>query len=198
MTALHYSTLHNTAEVARLLLQSGAKTDCTNCDGNTPLHLACQNGQIQVVNNVQYFDKADEKNLLIYFALLLQISLLLYYRANPRLKNKQSATPFDCACEYGRTKAVEILLQSGLYKNVECNNRATVNPLHLAAKNGHVEILKLEYFLRIQNSWMMTMSLFLESCWKQDSRSIVMYSREQHYTMRLLIVDLKQSNFCFR
>lgn len=52
MSALHYATLHNTPEIASFLLQSGAKVDIINCDGNSALHMACQQGQIQVVHFV--------------------------------------------------------------------------------------------------------------------------------------------------
>lgn len=51
MTPLHYASWHNTPDTASLLLQRGAKVDLCNNEGNTPLHIACQHGQVDVVCN---------------------------------------------------------------------------------------------------------------------------------------------------
>lgn len=48
-TPLHVATLAERPEMVRLLLSSGAKLDVHDRRGNTPLHLACQKGLIEIV-----------------------------------------------------------------------------------------------------------------------------------------------------
>ncbi|VDO96696.1 unnamed protein product [Soboliphyme baturini] len=126
MTALHYAALKNSPEVCRLLLQYGARVDTQNNDGYTALHIACQHG--------------DNDTHLLSF---LQISLLLYYRADPLIVNKDSKTAFDLACEFGRTRAAKQLIGGGICRRVlRSTKENSVRALHLAARNGHVDVLR--------------------------------------------------------
>lgn len=48
-TPLHVATMANRPEVVKLLLDCGAKMDVHDCQGNTPLHRACQKGYTDIV-----------------------------------------------------------------------------------------------------------------------------------------------------
>ncbi|XP_074649443.1 uncharacterized protein LOC141904707 isoform X3 [Tubulanus polymorphus] len=125
MRPLHYAAWQGKDEPVKLLLQFGSSATDPAYDGETPLHLACQHGHFQVVN------------------------ILLCYHAEPTIRNKEFRTPLDLGCEFGHYKVVELLLSSNLCNwllqdspdDMLDNNRTTC--LHLAAKNGHAEIIRL-------------------------------------------------------
>ncbi|EAN84594.1 6-phosphofructo-2-kinase/fructose-2,6-biphosphatase, putative [Trypanosoma cruzi] len=71
----------------RLLLESGADTDCRDYDEQTPLHIASALGHVQVVR------------------------LLLEFGADPTLLDKDDKTPFRLAGENNRREVVQLLLR---------------------------------------------------------------------------------------
>ncbi|XP_064629670.1 caskin-2-like isoform X3 [Lineus longissimus] len=125
MRPLHYAAWQGKEEPVKLLLKWGSSSTEAAYEGETPLHLACQHGHHEVVN------------------------ILLCYHADSTSVNKDHKTPIDLACEFGRYRVVELLLSSNLCSSLLQsspndmldNNRTTC--LHLAAKNGHSDILRL-------------------------------------------------------
>ncbi|XP_060083037.1 caskin-2-like [Ylistrum balloti] len=125
MLALHYAAWQGKSEPVHMLLQWQSPTNEQAKEGEAPLHLACQHGHFDVVN------------------------LLLLHHANPTIVNKEWKTPLDLACEFGRYRVVDLLLRSNLCAGLLAespndmidNNRTTC--IHLAAKNGHIEIIRL-------------------------------------------------------
>jgi ankyrin repeat protein len=125
MRPLHYAAWQGKEDHAALLLRQGAAVNEQALDGNTPLHLACEHGHLAVVDQ------------------------LLKEGADPSLENNHHRTPLDAACEFGRCSVVELLLTSaqcrqGLLSNPQdLTDSERTTCLHLAAKNGHVEIVRL-------------------------------------------------------
>lgn len=49
MTALHMSSTHNTVEIARMLIEAGAKLRCQDNEELTPLHCSAAEGNLDIV-----------------------------------------------------------------------------------------------------------------------------------------------------
>ncbi|XP_078019257.1 caskin-2 isoform X2 [Epinephelus lanceolatus] len=126
MRPLHYAAWQGKADSVLLLLRAGASVNSASHDGQTPLHLSAQYGHYEVSE------------------------MLLQHQSNPCLTNKAKKTPLDLACEFGRLKVAQLLLSSnmvtallegeGVHDSLES---PSTTPLHLAARNGHKDIIKL-------------------------------------------------------
>ncbi|XP_071479322.1 uncharacterized protein [Diadema antillarum] len=122
MRPLHYAAWQGKVEPVRLLLQAGSDPNQPSLDCETPLHLASQYGSYAVVET------------------------LLQYDANPTAKNKQGKTPLDLAAEFGKSGVAGLFL-NGRYCNTliasSSHTGVTMHtPLHLAAKNGHSDVIR--------------------------------------------------------
>ncbi|XP_071483151.1 uncharacterized protein [Diadema antillarum] len=123
MRPLHYAAWQGKVEPVRLLLQAGSDPNQPSLDCETPLHLASQYGSYAVVET------------------------LLQYDANPTAKNKQGKTPLDLAAEFGKSGVAGLFL-NGRYCNTliasSSHTGVTMHtPLHLAAKNGHSDVIRI-------------------------------------------------------
>ncbi|XP_067427489.1 caskin-2-like isoform X2 [Thunnus thynnus] len=125
MRPLHYAAWQGKADSVLLLLRSGASVNGVSLDGHIPLHLAAQYGHYEVSE------------------------MLLQHQSNPCLVNKAKKTPLDLACEFGRVKVAQLLLSSNMVvallegERKEPTDSAFTTPLHLAARNGHKDIIRL-------------------------------------------------------
>ncbi|XP_010221458.1 PREDICTED: LOW QUALITY PROTEIN: caskin-2, partial [Tinamus guttatus] len=123
-SALHHAALGGSLELLALLLDAQATVDIKDSNGKgvpcTPARPCTP--------------EASE--------------MLLQHQSNPCLVNKAKKTPLDLACEFGRLKVAQLLLNShlcvalleGQSKDAADPNYTT--PLHHAAKNGHKEIIR--------------------------------------------------------
>uniref|UniRef100_A0A8D0CQB7 CASK interacting protein 2 n=1 Tax=Sander lucioperca TaxID=283035 RepID=A0A8D0CQB7_SANLU len=125
MRPLHYAAWQGKPESVLVLLRSGASVNGVSLDGHIPLHLAAQYGHYEVSE------------------------MLLQHQSNPCLVNKAKKTPLDLACEFGRVQVSQLLLSSNMVvallegERKEPTDSAFTTPLHLAARNGHKDIIQL-------------------------------------------------------
>ncbi|XP_034050481.1 caskin-2-like isoform X2 [Thalassophryne amazonica] len=126
MRPLHYAAWQGNADSVLLLLRARASVNSASIDGQIPLHLAAQYG---------HYDVSE---------------MLLQHQSNPCLMNKVKKTPLDLACEFGRIKVAQLLLSSNMVtpllegkEGSDGVDSPANTPLHLAAKNGHKDIIKL-------------------------------------------------------
>ncbi|XP_031179779.1 caskin-2-like isoform X3 [Sander lucioperca] len=126
MRPLHYAAWQGKADSVLLLLRAGASVNSTSHDGQVPLHLSAQYGHYEVSE------------------------MLLQHQSNPCLMNKAKKTPLDLTCEFGRLKVAQLLLSSNMVAALlegegghDSLDPPSTTPLHLAARNGHKDIIKL-------------------------------------------------------
>ena len=104
------------------IINSNADSDIVNTTisffGVSPLHLAAENGHLQVVD------------------------LLISKNANFNEKEKDTGlTPLHLAAKEGHLKIAEVLLAKGTEVNAKSSDDKT--PLNLANRNDHKDILRL-------------------------------------------------------
>ncbi|MCI4385284.1 hypothetical protein PGIGA_G00048630 [Pangasianodon gigas] len=125
MRPLHYAAWQGKTDSVLMLLRAGASVNGASQDGQIPLHLAAQYG---------HYDVSE---------------MLLQHQSNPCFVNKAKKTPLDLACEFGRLKVVQLLLSSNMITALlEGDSGDTIDtafntPLHLAARNGHKDIIRI-------------------------------------------------------
>lgn len=162
-TPLHHVAESGDTNILRFFLHdcpkiNRAKVNAVNRDGQTPLHLAAMQSNLNVVETllqahakVNALDK--QKQTPLHFAAMgrhkdefkkqsLQIiELLLSEGAQIDAIDSNGETPLYQAIEKGNTESVQFLLDAGSAFDVTNSKKST--PLHLAAKKGNADIVEL-------------------------------------------------------
>ncbi|KAH8798025.1 ankyrin repeat-containing domain protein [Flagelloscypha sp. PMI_526] len=118
LTALHFLAKINDIRTTKLLLSLCYPPDVDVVAGElmeTPLHIACATGAIQIVQ------------------------LLCEHLANPSIQDKWGRTPFNVALMNGKIEVAEYLLNQGASPHVDFGT----SPLSVACLYGWTEIVQL-------------------------------------------------------
>eukprot|EP00730_Choanoeca_flexa_P003536 TRINITY_DN11436_c0_g1_i7.p1 TRINITY_DN11436_c0_g1~~TRINITY_DN11436_c0_g1_i7.p1 ORF type:complete len:1037 (+),score=146.90 TRINITY_DN11436_c0_g1_i7:46-3111(+) len=115
-TLLHEAAL---PRVIKYLVKRGANIDAVNQEGLTPLIKACQ----------------DERHA--------AVEALLKHGADPTLVVPDLCTPLHWAAAQGKAAIARRLLAKGLGIYLTMSAQYSRRPLHLAAKNGHLKLVKI-------------------------------------------------------
>ena len=124
--------------------------------GMIPLHLACRNGETEIVelhvaklkdSFEQVRDTQDnDGNTPLHYACKSNksraiVELLLKNGAQTSTKNSEMEAPIHIAAKSGFTVIANILLDSGVSLEIEGGRKYT--PLHYAAENNHPEMIEM-------------------------------------------------------
>lgn len=137
-------------ELVELLLKGGAKVAAKDPDGLTPLQLAVQSDNKQIVKAL-LSHKADVNargdysgHSPLHWAIKPgnqeMVESLLAHKADVNAKNKEGHTPLHMAANYADKTVVELLLARGAEVNAQDDHGMT--PLHLAIRPGNSETVE--------------------------------------------------------
>nr|XP_022289772.1 transient receptor potential cation channel subfamily A member 1 homolog isoform X3 [Crassostrea virginica] len=158
LTPLHCAASEGNIEIVQLLFQAGAKQDGwvtisnmvtdRDCDQNTCLHLAVENGHYDVVKLC--LDKRSDVNtpssnymhplhLAAKAGDIRCVKLLVQHHARIDALNDEMATPLHIAAAFNHKDVVEFLIERKA--PLEKRDRDNYTPLLMAAYSGHAESL---------------------------------------------------------
>ncbi|KAK2716435.1 hypothetical protein QYM36_010851 [Artemia franciscana] len=152
-TLLHVASLNGHPETALMLLKKGVPLHMPNKSGARSIHTAAKLGHVAVVQTlIQRGEQVDTTTNDNYTALhiaveggkALVVETLLGYGAHVHIKaGSELETPLHVAARThdGGDRCAVMLLKSGADPNVK--NAFGLTPLHVAAKYGNLETVKL-------------------------------------------------------
>uniref|UniRef100_A0A672ZP70 Uncharacterized protein n=1 Tax=Sphaeramia orbicularis TaxID=375764 RepID=A0A672ZP70_9TELE len=148
-TPLHAAASSGMISVVKYLLDLGVDA-CSlinepNAYGNTPLHVACYNGQDVVVNELiecgANVNQVNEKGFApLHFTAAsrhgaLCLELLVCNGADVNIKSKDGKTPLHMTAIHGRFSRSQAIIENGA--EIDCEDKNGNTPLHIAARYGH-------------------------------------------------------------
>uniref|UniRef100_A0A3B5MDW7 Ankyrin repeat and death domain containing 1B n=1 Tax=Xiphophorus couchianus TaxID=32473 RepID=A0A3B5MDW7_9TELE len=148
-TALHYAVAGKNKEATQFLLQRRVKVDQKDKYGMAPIHLAAWFGSLEILKLLvqagaeQKVENEEGLNIMHCAAINNHTEIVEYIINDMQMKelNKEDQSghcPFALAAEHGSTEMLKIL--------TEPYNMAAMKgdtPLHLAARNGHLDAVQL-------------------------------------------------------
>ena len=118
----------------------------------TPIHCAAINPCTEILKSLlessQEFSIPDEKlrKPAHYAAVCVEdgpLRHLISCGVDTREGDQTKTTPLMLACQYGRFKNVECLLENDTRANIGMKNKISYAAIHYAAENGHADILEI-------------------------------------------------------
>ena len=151
-TGLHLAAIMGHLEVAKLLLKNGASVNVINKAKNTPIVLAVENIQENMVQllaehnaDVNAKIRPENKTTLIHWCSShghdAMVDILLNLKAHVDPIQNGKITPLHLAAEKGYSLVCQKLLKHNA--NVNALNEKQETPLHIASTNGHTLVAKI-------------------------------------------------------
>ncbi|OWF39192.1 NF-kappa-B inhibitor cactus-like [Mizuhopecten yessoensis] len=132
-TALHLAVLMKQASVVRRLVVGGACLEMCDRNGDTPLHIACRQGDMETVNALLEPVRYEEIQMNEYSIRYQRIP------QNLEVRNSAGCTCIHDAAENGHMNIMKMLLSKGAQiNNGDAKRGATV--LHRAAERGDLSL----------------------------------------------------------
>jgi ankyrin repeat protein len=150
-TPMHEAARLNRASCATVLIRRGGLVDHDDGKGDSPLHLACWEGNVEVADNLissgANIDRLSGRDghAPLFCAIMgrhIDIArLLLKHGARVEVKSPSDMLPLHQAAITGQGAMCELLLDRGA--NVDCRDREQNTPLHYAATTGNIRTVKV-------------------------------------------------------
>jgi ankyrin repeat protein len=148
MTALHWAAHHDNLEIARVLLNAGAKASIENEYGVTPLYSACQNGNSKLVElllkagvsaNATVNDNETALMTAARTGIPDAVNVLLENGAKVNTIGPGKQTALMWAAAEGNLEVVKLLIDAGANPQAQLDSGFT--PILFAARNGHQDVV---------------------------------------------------------
>uniref|UniRef100_A0A8D3AC94 Ankyrin repeat and death domain containing 1B n=1 Tax=Scophthalmus maximus TaxID=52904 RepID=A0A8D3AC94_SCOMX len=152
-TALHYAVAGKNKEAVQLLLQRRAKVDQKDTYGVAPIHLAAWFGSLEILKLLvqagaeQKVENEEGLNIMHCAAINNHTEIIEYIVSDLQMKeldkeDKSGRRAFALAAEHGCVDMLEMLTEPYEMATMKPNKRGDT-PLHLAARNGHMDAVQL-------------------------------------------------------
>ncbi|XP_008279675.1 ankyrin repeat and death domain-containing protein 1B [Stegastes partitus] len=152
-TALHYAVAGKNKEAVQLLLQRRVKVDLKDKYGVAPIHLAAWFGSLEILKLLvqagaeQKVENEDGLNILHCAAINNHTEIVEYIVNDLQMKDldkddTSGHRAFALAAEHGCVEMLEMLMEPYNMATMKPNKRGDT-PLHLAARNGHLDAVQL-------------------------------------------------------
>ncbi|KAL8800854.1 MAG: hypothetical protein Q9182_004874 [Xanthomendoza sp. 2 TL-2023] len=149
-TALWLAAKDGRDTIARLLLSQGTNVDA-DFHGITPLHIACEQGHVEVVQSLLDFnadtnirgdnDGRNALHLAARSSVPAIVRLVLNQGVEVNARSSDKMTPLHIACLQENVEIVQSLLDFNA--DINLHNNKGENPLHFAARSGVPAIVRL-------------------------------------------------------
>ncbi|KAJ7544585.1 hypothetical protein O6H91_09G084000 [Diphasiastrum complanatum] len=149
-TALHWSAVRGSIQVAELLLQNGANLEIADSHGYRITHVAAQYGQTALLYHVATkwgaeIDAVDNDgrsplHWAAYKGFGDCIRLLLFMDAYLQRQDMEGCTALHWAAIRGNLEACTVLVQAGSKENLTITDARGCTPAQLASDKGHRQV----------------------------------------------------------
>ncbi|CAG5922549.1 unnamed protein product, partial [Menidia menidia] len=152
-TALHFAVAGKNIEAVQHLLQRRVKVDQKDKYGVAPIHLAAWFGSLEILKLLvqagaeQKVENEEGLNIMHCAAINNHTEILEYIIDDLQMKeldkdDQSGHQPFALAAEHGCVEMLEKLMVPYNMATMKPNKRGDT-PLHLAARNGHLDAVQL-------------------------------------------------------
>ena len=151
-TPFYIATQFDHLETAKYLKEKGAKVLTTNMYNNTPIHVACMNGFIDIVKyfledlKCDPYLKGNHGSTLLHYAARnnhceLTKYLIEKHHFDVNIVNEFDETPLHFACMFDCYQVVQLLIEK--HANKDIADKDGKIPFHVACENGSINCLKM-------------------------------------------------------
>ncbi|XP_026178406.1 ankyrin repeat and death domain-containing protein 1B [Mastacembelus armatus] len=152
-TALHYAVAGKNKEAVQLLLQRRVKVEQKDKYGVAPIHLAAWFGSLEILKLLvqagaeNKVENEEGLNIIHCAAINNHTEIVEYIINDLQMKeldkeDQSGHRSFALAAEHGCVEMLEMLMEPYKMATMKPNKRGET-PLHLAARNGHLDAVQL-------------------------------------------------------
>ncbi|XP_071755903.2 ankyrin repeat and death domain-containing protein 1A [Centroberyx gerrardi] len=153
-TALHYAVAGKNTEAVQLLLKRRVKVDQKDKHGVVPIHLAAWFGSLDILKLLvqagaeQKIENEEGLNIMHCAVINNHTDIVQYIVDDLQMKeldkeDQSGHRVFALAAEHGCVQMLEMLMEPSYHMATVKPNKSGDTPLHLAAKNGHLDAVQL-------------------------------------------------------